>query len=83
MLRCAGLLCAIESPFCENDRVGRFAPAVKQYRANGWPNDRLTACRRGCLTTSECRKSRPPQEWLLTMIEDRLLTWRPETTANE
>jgi NitT/TauT family transport system permease protein len=22
-------------------------------------------------------------EWLLTMIEDRLLTWRPETTANE
>ena len=33
--------------------------------------------------TSECRKSRPPREWLLTMIEDRLLTWRPETTANE
>ena len=22
-------------------------------------------------------------EWLLTMIEDRLLTWRPETSANE
>src|SRR3979490_1150377 len=22
-------------------------------------------------------------EWLLTMIEDRLLTWRPETTVNE
>jgi NitT/TauT family transport system permease protein len=22
-------------------------------------------------------------EWLLTMIEDRLLTWRPETTINE
>jgi NitT/TauT family transport system permease protein len=22
-------------------------------------------------------------EWLLTMVEDRLLTWRPETTANE
>jgi NitT/TauT family transport system permease protein len=22
-------------------------------------------------------------EWLLTMIEDRLLTWRPETTAND
>src|SRR3954453_3956758 len=22
-------------------------------------------------------------EWLLTMLEDRLLTWRPETTANE
>jgi hypothetical protein len=21
-------------------------------------------------------------EWLLTMIEDRLLTWRPETTVN-
>jgi NitT/TauT family transport system permease protein len=22
-------------------------------------------------------------EWLLTMIEDRLPTWRPETTVNE
>jgi hypothetical protein len=22
-------------------------------------------------------------EWLLTMIADRLLTWRPETTVNE
>jgi NitT/TauT family transport system permease protein len=22
-------------------------------------------------------------EWLLTIIEDRLLTWRPETTINE
>jgi NitT/TauT family transport system permease protein len=22
-------------------------------------------------------------EWPLTMIEDRLLTWRPETTVNE
>jgi NitT/TauT family transport system permease protein len=22
-------------------------------------------------------------EWLLSMIEDRLLSWRPETTVNE
>jgi hypothetical protein len=22
-------------------------------------------------------------EWLLAMIEDRLLTWRPETTVNQ
>jgi NitT/TauT family transport system permease protein len=22
-------------------------------------------------------------EWILTMIENRLLTWRPDTTANE
>ena len=32
--RCAGLLYAIKSPFCETRRVGCFAPAVKRYRSD-------------------------------------------------